>query len=377
MTETRSTRARVIPLAAAAAILASAIGGLIITSRLAGRDAVLPDLTSEPPGAPAFAVKEWPEGSGDQRLVLRFDGVVSNIGAGPLHVEGDPRGSALAGSAIAQVLYDGNGEVASRLVLSTGGAESAVQFENTDGHGHWHLMRVAEYALFDEPGETLVWAGDKIGFCLSDVEPVPDVAGPEPPGVYPPSNQCQAGAPDATDLAMGISPGWSDVYSFALALQWIDVTDLTPGVYRLAGRADPEDFLRESNEVNDWVFRDELVVVPGLVAESATVAVSGPTTFDLDFRSFEGTIDLTPDNTGDVAADLLVPTRVPVFRIVTGPANGVLSVPTGTMFDIGEVTYTPNSGFTGTDGFTFEVIDPGFDNPAAVQRGEVKLSVEG
>lgn len=378
MSDDRPVRRRLLPLLGAAIILAGFFGIAAYLSSGDDTGVLLPDLTAVPPGAPALAVKEWPEGSGSERMVMRFDGVISNVGSGPLHVEGDPRGSQVAATAIAQVLFDADGQAVERLVLSTGGEGSAVRFENTDGHGHWHLMRVAEYALFAEGEDEVVVASDKIGFCLADVEPVEGMEGPpEPPGIYASSNQCEAGEPDAPNLSMGISPGWSDVYSFALALQWIDVTDVAPGVYRLAGRADPEDFLEESDEVNPWVFRQELVVVPGLVGEPAAIAVDGRTEFALAFATYEGTVDLTADNTGDVDADLVIPTGPPRFRIVEGPFNGTLDVGIGDFFDDAALTYTPHDGFTGIDTFTFEVVDPGFADPRPARAVRVTLNVGG
>ena len=54
---------------------------------------------------------------------------------------------------------------------------------------------------------------------------------------------------------MGLSPGWSDPYPWALPDQRLDVTGLEDGVYRLWATADPGGWFRETNERNNltWV----------------------------------------------------------------------------------------------------------------------------
>ena len=49
----------------------------------------------------------------------------------------------------------------------------------------------------------------------------------------------------------GISRGWRDFYPGDLPFQWIDVSDVVPGRYRLGGEVDPDNFVAESNEANN------------------------------------------------------------------------------------------------------------------------------
>jgi hypothetical protein len=54
---------------------------------------------------------------------------------------------------------------------------------------------------------------------------------------------------------MGLSVGWGDVYQWSLPGQYIDITDLPPGTYRLRAVADPSHwFVEQDNTRNDtWL----------------------------------------------------------------------------------------------------------------------------
>lgn len=54
---------------------------------------------------------------------------------------------------------------------------------------------------------------------------------------------------------MGLSVGWGDQYRWTLPDQYIDVTSLDSGKYRLIAHADPLGWFAESDESNNvtWV----------------------------------------------------------------------------------------------------------------------------
>jgi hypothetical protein len=54
---------------------------------------------------------------------------------------------------------------------------------------------------------------------------------------------------------MGLSVGWGDIYRWDLPGQYINVTGLSPGRYRLEGVADPSDWFKEKDNTNNstWV----------------------------------------------------------------------------------------------------------------------------
>ena len=67
-------------------------------------------------------------------------------------------------------------------------------------------------------------------------------------------------------LRNGLSVGWGDIYHRSLPGQYIDITGLPNGLYRLSATADQADFFLESNDANNstWVdlrIRDRGVTV--------------------------------------------------------------------------------------------------------------------
>jgi lysyl oxidase len=82
-------------------------------------------------------------------------------------------------------------------------------------HGHYHMQGFSEYLLLDADGNT-VQAGHKQGFCFEDSFKFTD----HPSSGYNCGNQ-------------GITSGWGDWYYKQLPGQWIDVTDVQEGDYRL------------------------------------------------------------------------------------------------------------------------------------------------
>jgi hypothetical protein len=56
-------------------------------------------------------------------------------------------------------------------------------------------------------------------------------------------------------VTMGLSVGWGDVYAWSLPDQYVDITGLTSGHYRLATTADAPNWFVESNNSNNptWV----------------------------------------------------------------------------------------------------------------------------
>jgi hypothetical protein len=98
-------------------------------------------------------------------------------------------------------------------------------------HRHYHFRGAARYELLDAAGG-LVRTGRKQGFCLQDT--VPSQVGPgTPPRRYDCANQ-------------GVAVGWADWYPATLDCQWIDVTDVPPGDYRLHVFWNPDRLMPET-----------------------------------------------------------------------------------------------------------------------------------
>ena len=82
-------------------------------------------------------------------------------------------------------------------------------------HGHWHYREFIQYSLYNSDNKQVLVA-HKDGFCISDMECPKGVI-----GIY----GCNY---------MGITPGCSDVYDATVPCQWVDITGLDTGVYKLS-----------------------------------------------------------------------------------------------------------------------------------------------
>lgn len=89
------------------------------------------------------------------------------------------------------------------------------QFIWDECHRHWHFRAYAKYGLYDATGKELP-TSFKNGFCVEDL------------GRFVPN-----GVPKYTCDNQGISVGCYDKYDLNLPCQWIDITGLASGIYKL------------------------------------------------------------------------------------------------------------------------------------------------
>jgi hypothetical protein len=104
-------------------------------------------------------------------------------------------------------------------------------------HAHYHFSRLATYELLDSWNRTVV-LGRKAGYCLLDAEPKTDT----------PWRPC---LPQFDCTNQGISPGWSDIYGNALDCQWLDITGVPPGTYKLRVGVNPYRVFAERSYANN------------------------------------------------------------------------------------------------------------------------------
>ncbi len=107
----------------------------------------------------------------------------------------------------------------------------ASMFEYGACHRHYHLRGYADYRLTELASSCNreVGNGHKASFCLEDFGPRASM-----PGAYTCSDQ-------------GIHSGSYDIYDRGLPCQWIDITDVPPGRYRITARINTECAVEESN----------------------------------------------------------------------------------------------------------------------------------
>jgi hypothetical protein len=286
------------------------------------------------------------------RLLVRFDGFVTNVGNGPLEIRGNPQLPQTDDLGAKQYARVVPGPAMPTEIVGS----PEVKYEEADGHDHFHLMRAMRYSLWNVDKTQEVAPGQKVGFCLYDLQAAPAPSPPAAPVLY--DNDltlfCNSGNPDATTLRMGVSSGRRDVYGAHLAFQWIDVSRTVPGTYLVGSQADPDNTIWEGGgagpETNlrafsvEHINRDQRrqVVVPGYLAKPVTTKQTGA----------PQAITLASDTVG---------TPNPVQYLITdGPTRGTL----GPIVS-GVVTYTPEAGYVGPDSFTYAARDSVSEFPTA------------
>lgn len=295
--------------------------------------------------------------AGRTMLVYSFDGIVGNAGTGPLDIFGNPQLSDPSDPEshdVWQRTWDGTSW--------TNVTKPPIRFEAADGHNHFHLMELARYGLHDIDSDAMIAPSHKVGFCFLDSQPLAFWSGgksfegaaqigdasPRPYAAFNRTESyCRAGTPHAEALHMGISPGWGDLYAETLSLQWVDISNVAPGRYRLSSLMDPNDVIVESDETNNGpVFAEDTMTVRGYNAAPVQADSNGePVAIALASESFGRGM---PE---------------PTYTIVRAPEGGTLDVPLGEPLTSATVTFTPDPGFSGHATFDYSARTTGSPYP--------------
>ena len=174
---------------------------------------------------------------------LRFTSSVENDGAGLLHLNVSWIGA--GGSAFLP------GECqATQIVSWSDGTTSdrpAGPCEFHAEHGHFHYRDFVSFGLYQVGGGgatgSLVGRSLKESFCLADDDYFGfGSAGPNGPRTYSGQPGCslpdQTG-PDGAAIDMGVTPGWADVYTWDTPSQYIDISNVPPGLYDVIAESNP------------------------------------------------------------------------------------------------------------------------------------------
>jgi Lysyl oxidase/Bacterial Ig domain len=233
-----------------------------------------------------------------------------------------------------------------------------MKYVEADGHYHWHLQHVAYYSLWDSSRTAEVAPAQKVGFCLDDSEHVEENVGP-PSKVYadnvPPFRHfCEQFKPEATSVFEGISAGWRDLYSSNLAYQWVDASDVLPGEYWLRVEVNPEHTIEERGVGSKIQFATSPSVIPGFDARAQSQSAE-----------YQQSLDLTLSSTR-----WGTPEAAPEYTIVAEPKHGQLA-----QVKANQTVYTPETGYSGADSFTFSARDPGSQFPSHPEIATVAITV--
>jgi hypothetical protein len=203
--------------------------------------ALLPDLVAEVPNELRIVHGLLPSHS-----LLIFRTAVHNAGRGQLRIVGQR-------ASRAQPLLDAR----QLVVCANGGNETfsgvgVMGYVNGPTHRHWHYLDFARYALVGLSAGAPTVRSRKAGFCLTDDYPIGLAlpGKPREPVFIEPGNACAGGQPGALSAEEGISVGWGDEYEPYKEGQYVDLTYLPAGEYRLLNQVNSQRALAESRYDN-------------------------------------------------------------------------------------------------------------------------------
>ena len=177
------------------------------------------------------------------KRLLRFSSIVVNVGAGPFEVHGERAAGASTMTTKQRIFDDAGGSryVSTPAIMKFGG----------DGHYHWHVENLEDFELVRLDNGKLVGTGAKHGLCFFDNYRY----GSSNPAYYTTSSGACGKSSSDTQTIMGLSAGWGDIYNWNLPDQYIDITGLVSGRYRLVAKADADEWFVESDNSNNvsWV----------------------------------------------------------------------------------------------------------------------------
>jgi hypothetical protein len=205
----------------------------------------------------------------DGRVLLRFSATIVNVGNGPMELNAT-RASTSGAFDVVQRIYGTDGSTA----LPTPGVSLAF---GGDGHNHWHINNLESYDLKRLDNGVKVGTAAKSGFCFFDTTAYrTSLPGAPASAFYRTTNACAYNNSSATSVTMGISVGWGDRYASTLPDQYIDITNLSPGKYRLEAKADPFNWFAETNESNNLTWVDLSVTTHRKHGTSVKIVSYGP-----------------------------------------------------------------------------------------------------
>jgi hypothetical protein len=233
---------RVAPTLIACSAVAAMVAALVGSDPASGGRPRLPDLDQLLP----YQLEITPTGPAHRRqYLLGFASAVSNVGAGPLILNGhrDPHTKTMTADQVVE--QDG---APKELVRDAG----RLKYVRSPDHRHWHLLGFDRYELRRAGDPRSAVRDRKTGFCLGDRYPDArrdSLAGAPKAKVY--RSRCGLDRPDFLGVEEGISVGYGDVYAANLEGQYLPLRGLAAGRYVLVHRVNADRRLRELDYTNN------------------------------------------------------------------------------------------------------------------------------
>lgn len=222
---------------------------LLADSAAREESTLLPNLRVEPPSRFTFDLPGTVPGTtrsctddeaaeNGAENCLRFTLAPQNIGPGRLHLWFSNIDGRSAAPTVFQRIFHRDGTHRDRPA----GTASYHPY-----HRHFHLTDLVEVELFKvRRGGGVgrkVGVTQKSGFCLSDFK-ISSWRRFHPRSSYSSRSNCNS----LHGASMGLSAGWSDVYSENISGNYVDFGDSGPGRYLVRAAVDPNNDLREISE---------------------------------------------------------------------------------------------------------------------------------
>jgi hypothetical protein len=155
-----------------------------------------------------------------------------------------------------QYFYSG-GEVVGRASVG------AMEFDNRDGHLHWHFKQFARYTLLDA-NQNEIMLSRKESFCLAATDAIDLLIEGAEWRVENTDLSTACGSRDSLWVREILPLGWADTYTQSLPGQSFNITDLPNGKYYVAVEANPEGNLHEQDLTNNLELREIFLKGKGL-----------------------------------------------------------------------------------------------------------------
>jgi hypothetical protein len=226
-----------------------------------------PDLVTKAPYGVRLSAGK---GGGTVRRLF-FANTIGNIGEGPLELRAENDAATGLTNAI-QEIYTHTGPIGGK-----GGGQITLVSSSTIGtfvfhpaHNHWHMEDFARYELraINPDGSTgaVLATTDKVSFCMIDTD-IFDMTLPHyNMGL---AHSCGQNA------RQGVRVGRGDTYSASLPDQFIDITTIPDGTYRLVSVADPNATGRPGGRLIELNDHNNAASVDVVVTRTAVTIVPG------------------------------------------------------------------------------------------------------